>query len=68
MNLYEFKNRYFADWRIAGVTNYGTERGYIKLRNKGTAIKIFFKFNGAKHWTDNNVTIYHIVGCDMFEF
>ena len=29
MKLHEFKNKYFADWRIAGIATYGNERGYI---------------------------------------
>lgn len=65
MKLHEFKNKYFADWRIAGVTTYGSERGYIKLRDRDSFIKLYFKFNGAKYWTDDNVTLDYIEGCDM---
>ena len=65
MPLHEFKNRYFADWRIAGVTTYGSERGYIKLRDRDSFIKVYFKFNGAKYWTDDCVTLEYIEGCDM---
>ena len=64
MPLHEFKNRYFADWRIAGVTTYGNERGYSELRNKDSFIKLYFKFNGAKYWTDDCVTLDYIEGCD----
>lgn len=66
MDLIEFKNKYFADWRIAEITTYGNERGYIKLRDKDSAIKLYFKFNGAKYWTDYGVTLDYIEGCDMF--
>ena len=63
MKLYEFKEKYFADWRIAGVTTYGSERGYIKLRDRDSFIKVYFKFNGAKYWTDDSVTLDYIEGC-----
>ena len=43
MPLYEFKNKYFADWRIAGIATYGNERGYIKLRDRDSFIKVYFK-------------------------
>lgn len=65
MSFREFKNKYFDDWRIAGISTYGNERGYIKLRNKDSFIKLYFKFNGAKHWTDDCVTLEYIEGCDM---
>ena len=65
MPLYEFKNKYFANWRIAEVTTYGIERGYIKLRDRDGFIKVYFKFNGAKYWTDGCVTLDYIEGCDM---
>ena len=51
MKLYEFKEKYFADWRIAGVTTYGSERGYIKLRDRDSFIKIYFTiFLFMKHY------------------
>ena len=62
MPLYEFKNKYFADWRIAGIATYGNERGYIKLRDRDRFIRLYFKFNGAKYWTDIHVTCDYIVG------
>ena len=65
MPLYEFKNKYFADWRIAGIATYGNERGYIKLRDRDSFIKVYFKFNGAKYWTDGRVTLDYIEGCNM---
>ena len=65
MPLYEFKNKYFADWRIAEVVTYGNERGYVKLRDRDSFIKVYFKFNGAKYWTDDRVTLEYIEGCDM---
>ena len=65
MPLYKFKNKYFADWRIAGIATYGNERGYIKLRDRDSFIKVYFKFNGAKYWTDGRVTLDYIEGCDM---
>ena len=65
MSFREFKNKYFEDWRIAGISTYGNERGYIKLRNKDSFIKLYFKFNGAKHWTDDCVTLDYIEGCDI---
>ena len=65
MSLREFKNKYFADWRISEVTTYGSERGYIKLRDRDSFIKVYFKFNGAKYWTDDCVTFEYIEGCDM---
>lgn len=65
MPLHEFKNKYFAYWRIAGITTYGNERGYIKLRDKDSVIKLFFKFNGGKYWTDSCVTLDYIEGCNM---
>ena len=65
MPLHEFKNRYFADWRIAGVTTYGNERGYIKLRDRDSFIKLYFKCNGAKYSTDDRVTLDYIEGGDM---
>ena len=65
MPLPEFKNREFAEWRIAGVTTQGNERGYIKLRDRDSFIKLYFKFNGAKYWTDDRVTLDYIEGCDM---
>ena len=65
MKLHEFKNKYFADWRIAEVTTYGSERGYIKLRDRDSFIKVYFKFNGAKYWTDDSVTLDYIEGCDI---
>ena len=65
MSFREFKNKYFEDWRIAGVSTYGNERGYIKLRDKDSFIKLYFKFNGAKHWTDDCVTLDYIEGCDI---
>ena len=65
MPLYEFKNKYFADWRIAGIATYGNERGYIKLRDRDSFIKVYFKFNGEKYWTDSRVTLDYIEGCDM---
>ena len=65
MPLYEFKNKYFADWRIAGIATYGNERGYIKLRDRDSFIKVYFKFNGAKYWTDGRVTFDYIEGCYM---
>ena len=65
MPLYEVKNKYFADWRIAGIATYGNERGYIKLRDRDSFIKVYFKFNGAKYWTDGRVTLDYIEGCDM---
>ena len=68
MSLREFKNKYFEDWRIAGISTYGNERGYIKLRNKDSFIKLYFKFNGAKHWTDDCVTLDYIEGCDIDQF
>ena len=64
MPLHEFKNKYFADWRIAEVTTYGIERGYIKLRDRDSFIKLYFKFNGAKYWTDDCVILDYIEGCD----
>ena len=67
MSLHEFKHKYFADWRIAGITTYGNERGYIQLRNRNSFIKLYFNFNGAKHWTDNCVTLDYIEGCGMTE-
>ena len=68
MSLREFKNKYFEDWRIAGISTYGNERGYIKLRDKDSFIKLYFKFNGAKHWTDDCVALDYIEGCDMDQF
>lgn len=65
MPLHEFKHKYFEDWRIAGITTYGNERGYIKLRDRDSFIKLYFKFNGAKYWTDDCVTLDYIEGCDM---
>ena len=65
MPLYEFKSKYFADWRISEVTTYGSERGYIKLRDRDSFIKVYFKFNGAKYWTDDSVTLDYIEGCDI---
>ena len=65
MKLHEFKEKYFTDWRIAGVTTYGSERGYIKLRDRDSFIKVYFKFNGAKYWTDDRVTLDYIEGCDI---
>ena len=65
MKLHKFKEKYFADWRIAGVTTYGSERGYIKLRDRDSFIKVYFKFNGAKYWTDSSVTLDYIEGCDI---
>lgn len=65
MSLREFKNKYFEDWRIAEIKSYGNERGYIKLRNRDSFIKLYFKFNGAKHWTDDYVTLDYIEGCDI---
>ena len=65
MSLREFKNKYFEDWRIAGISTYGNERGYIKLRDKDSFIKLYFKFNGAKHWADDCVALDYIEGCDM---
>ena len=65
MKLHEFKEKYFADWRIAGVTTYGNERGYIKLRDRDSFIKVYFKFNDAKYWTDDSVTLDYIEGCDI---
>ena len=65
MPLYEFKNKYFTDWRIAGIATYRNERGYIKLRDTASFIKVYFKFNGAKYWTDSRVTLDYIEGCDM---
>ena len=67
MSLHEFVNKYFADWKITGTASYGNKRGYIKLRNKDSFIKLFFKFNGGKYWTDNCVTLDYIKGCDFFE-
>ena len=65
MKLHEFKDKYFADWRIAGITTYGNERGYIKLRDRDSFIKVYVKFNGAKYWTDDGVTLDYIEGCDI---
>lgn len=65
MKLHEFKNKYFADWRIAGIATYGNERGYIKLRDRDSFIKLHFKFNGAKYWTDDRVTFEYLEGCDL---
>ena len=65
MPLYDFKNKYFADWRIAGIATYGNERGYIKLRDRDSFIKVYFKFNGAKYWTDGRVALDYIEGCVM---
>ena len=65
MKLHEFKDKYFADWRISEVTTYGSERGYIKLIDRDSFIKLYFKFNGAKYWTDNSVTLDYIEGCDI---
>lgn len=63
MSLHDFIKNYFADWKITGITTYGNEHGYIKLRDKDSSIKLFFKFNGAKYWTDYFVTLDHIEGC-----
>ena len=49
MKLHEFKEKYFSDLRIAGVTIYGNEQDYIKLRDRDSFIKVYFKFNGAKY-------------------
>lgn len=65
MNLREFRNKYFADWRIAGITTYGDERGCVRLRDKDSVIELYFNFNGAKHWTDDCVTLDYIQGCSM---
>ena len=65
MPLHEFKKKYFADWRIAGIATYRNERGYIKLRDKKKKKKVYFKFNGAKYWTDDRVTLEYIEGCDI---
>ena len=65
MGLNEFIHKYFPNWSVAGITTYGNERGHIKIRNKDSVIKLYFKFNGAKYWTDDSVTLYYIEGCDM---
>lgn len=65
MSLREFRNKYFTDWRIAGITTYGDERGCIRLCDKDSVIELYFNFNGAKHWTDDCVTLDHIQGCSM---
>ena len=65
MSLREFKNKYFADWRIAEVVTYGNERGYIKLRDRDSFIKLYFKFNGAKYWAADCVILAYIDGCAM---
>ena len=65
MPLREFKYKYCADCRIGEVTTYGIERGYIRLRDRDSFIKVYFKFNGAKYWTDDCITLDYIEGCDM---
>lgn len=65
MKLHEFRKKYLADWRIAEVTTYGIERGCIKLRDRDSFIKLYFKFNDAKYWTDDRVTLEYIEGCDL---
>ena len=65
MKLHEFKEKYFSDWRIAEVATYGNERGYIKLRDRDSFIKLYFKFNDAKYWTDDRVTLEYIEGCNI---
>ena len=65
MSLREFKNKYFEDWRIADIKTYGNETGYVKLRHKDSFIKLYFKYNGAKYWTDDCVTLEYVSGCDM---
>lgn len=65
MKLHEFKHKYFFDWTIAGIATFGNERGYLKLRDKDSFVKLYFKFNGAKYWTDDCVTLDYIEGCSM---
>ena len=65
MKLHEFKHKYLEDWRIAGITTFGKERGYMKLRNRDSHIKLYFKFNGAESWMEDCVTLDYIEGCDM---
>ena len=65
MYLRKFLAEYFADWKFAGITTFGNEHGYIKLRDKDSIIKLHFKFNGAKYWTDDCVIFDYIEGCSM---
>ena len=65
MPLHEFIDKYFTDWKIAGITTFGNERGFIKLRDKDSVIKLHFNFHGAKYWTDDCVMLDSIEGCDM---
>lgn len=65
MKLHEFKNKYFADWRIAGWTCCGTDCGNMTLVSGETCIRVFFQLNGDTHWTGNRVTVEHVEGCDM---
>ncbi len=65
MSLLEIKNRYFANWKLAGIGNYG-ERGYIKLRDKDSFVKLYFRFNRGLTWADDCVTLDYIEGCDRY--
>ena len=69
MNLHNFIKTFFPNWEIAGVTTYGTEYGYLKLREGEVFIKVYFILRGAKHWTDEQAVVDCIVGCqgqDMY--
>lgn len=68
MSLSAFIDRYFYGWGCAVVTMCGNSHGYVKLRNNGVGIKIFFNLNGARYWTDHDVTVMRIEGCNESDF
>ena len=60
MNVVDFIQKYFANWRIASVLSCGTMHGYLKLRQNETFIKVYFSLNGSKHWADYRATVDHV--------
>lgn len=63
MSVHTFVKTYFLNWKIAEISTYGTEHGYIKLHEGETFIKIYFILRGASHWTDDRCLVDSIVGC-----
>ena len=55
MDFRTFIGTYFQGWSIVGEVSCGISHGFLLLRSNEVIIKVHFKLNGDRHWTDSNV-------------